>query len=666
MSKPRWQLARPAPLAELRDLMRVHRVSPALAQLLFSRQISGPEQLQPALVPHRSPGMQKAAEEIWRAAERGSRLRIHGDYDADGTCAAALLKLGFDALGVRSDVFLPDRLSEGYGISAAKVAEHAASCQMLITVDCGISDRAEIAALQAAGVQVVVTDHHALPERLPDCRIVHPALHPQYRPGAPALSGAGVAYHLLWTIYELAGRSAPGWLCDLAAIGTIADLVPLLGENRALVAAGLAQLARTVHPGLIALTASAGVSAPSASEVAFRVAPVLNAGGRMGRADLSLAALLAKSQEEARQQVAELQRLNLERRKLQLQILEEARGRISEQDPAIVLADQAWHQGVLGIVAGQLAARFGKPTYLIGRGRGSARGVPGIDILQSLRSGAVLLQGLGGHRAAAGFEIGSERVSELHEHLNRFVAANFEAHPVVAELVFQEGMSAGQLAGELAQLEPFGKDFEQPSWLLCGEGRRLGQLGSNGWRFELSGQTCVLWGEPQPAMGKLQVLANLQVHPRFGPRFQVGSWQPPGPLGLVGEASPGPFLRREVRDVLGWLAAQKALDGVAVFADPEGLRYLRAHYPQLAPWVPGQQQPGHLLLLSLPEEEGWAGLRGIPEVSVAWGPRTLAALTSRSERSEPAAAYLLQLLVWGHRHLGSRGFSALCGAALLG
>src|SRR5690606_4433022 len=200
-----------------------------------------------------NPGLVQAAGRLAEAIEKRERILIHGDYDADGITGTALLLLGLRALGGDVQAFLPNRLTDGYGISEARVAEHAARADLLLTVDCGVTNLREIAALQERGVEVIVTDHHTPGEQLLDCLVVHPKLSPLARDGLPELTGSGVAFHLLWALHERLGLEAPLDYADLATIGTIADVAPLLGENRALIKEGLRRLQDSRWPGVAAV-----------------------------------------------------------------------------------------------------------------------------------------------------------------------------------------------------------------------------------------------------------------------------------------------------------------------------------------------------------------------------------------------------------------------------
>ena len=300
LPETRWTVRPAAPPYAVETLVRELSLPPLLASILWARGVSV-EALKPPLELTRIPELFTAAERLHDALKSKKRIVIHGDYDADGISGTAVLTLGLRALGANVTPFIPNRLHEGYGVHPDKVAEHAERADLFITVDCGISNRAEVHALQALGTEVIVTDHHHPGQVLPDCLTVHPSLSPYAQKGLPELTGAGVAYHLLWALYERLGLGPPTEYSDLATLGTIADVAPLMGENRALVNAGLKQLSVSRWPGLrtmIKRTLMHGKEV-TARDVAFVLAPRLNAAGRLGEADLGLELLTTASERRA-------------------------------------------------------------------------------------------------------------------------------------------------------------------------------------------------------------------------------------------------------------------------------------------------------------------------------------------------------------------------------
>lgn len=417
------------------------------------------------------------------------------------------MTLGLRALGGRVTPFIPNRLRDGYGVHPARVAEHAAGADLFITVDCGISNRAEVAALQAAGVEVIVTDHHHPGQVLPDCLTVHPSLSPYAKKGLPELTGAGVAYHLLWALHEHLGLEAPVEYSDLATIGTVADVAPLMGENRALVTAGLAQLARSRWPGLRAMmarTLSHG-RAPSAREVAFVLAPRLNAAGRLGEADLGLELLTTASERRALELASYLDARNADRRKVQDAMLGEALKLVDPEAPALVLERPSWHPGVMGIVASKLLERFYKPVFIIAQGKGSVRSTPGISAVGGLEYARDLLERFGGHSQAAGFAIREGCVEAFRERVYDYARQHPTPRPeLVADTLLAPDEIDTDLYRALCTLEPYGEGHPAPRFALCAPLEGVGCMGEGGKHLNLrvGGVRGVAWdrGADAPAL----------------------------------------------------------------------------------------------------------------------------------------------------------------------
>jgi single-stranded-DNA-specific exonuclease len=416
-------------------------------------------------------GMEEVCERVLAASGAGRLITVHGDYDVDGVCSTAILVGTLRELGARCDWFIPDRLGDGYGLTEAGVERLAArGTELLVTTDCGITAAPQVAAARTAGMDVVVTDHHTPDEELPDCPIVHPRVcgYPY-----PDLCATGVAYKLSAALRERAGRggaTADADL-DLVALATVADLVPLTGENRALVRRGLADARRAGRPGLRALAASAGVEPSRLDEgdVAFRLAPRINAAGRLYRADAGVELMLCDEEDRAAEIAAELERANRERRDAEIGVLAGAEAALAAlpdgpQAPALVVAGEGWHPGVIGIVASRLAELHWRPTVLIaldsgGRGRGSGRSIPPFDLLGALRECGDHLLRFGGHRAAAGLEIEAARVDEFREALTACASRIEPADLVRIETV--DAVVGGDRLGldtaeQLARLGPFG------------------------------------------------------------------------------------------------------------------------------------------------------------------------------------------------------------------
>lgn len=354
--------------------------------------------------------MAVAVERIRAAIAAGERICVHGDYDVDGICAAALAVLTLRGLGADVEWHLPSRFEEGYGVSGDTISRLAdEGCSLLLTVDCGITAVEEVAAAKARGLEVIVTDHHRPGETLPDCPVV--ATRPSDY-SFPELCGTGVVCKLAQAL----GVDVAPYL-DLVALATIADVVPLLDENRSLAIAGLRALARTQRPGLQALMRNARVdpAAVDAAAVGFRLAPRINAAGRLGRPDAALELLLTTDAEEARRLAGELETLNQDRQAVENRILRAAVAEVESWPEAkrnrrgYVIWGEDWHEGVIGIVASRLVERFNRPVVLIagtdGDWKGSGRSLPAFDLHGALGACSEHLNRFGGHRAAAGLSI---------------------------------------------------------------------------------------------------------------------------------------------------------------------------------------------------------------------------------------------------------------------
>ena len=453
-----------------------------LAQILVRRGLSAPEQVRSFLAaavshdPHAFSGLDAALALIRGRIAAGGRIVVHGDYDVDGVCATAILVRGLRSLGADVGWFLPGRLEDGYGLSVATVQRLAElGTDLIITVDCAVTAVEAVQAAHAVGVEVVVTDHHA-PRgdgMLPDCPIVHPGLCDYPFAG---LCGAGVAHKLA----EALGAGTVAEDLDLVALATVADLVPLIDENRRLVRDGLAALANTAKLGLRALIAVSGAdpSALDTGTLGFRLAPRINAAGRLRRADVALELLLTEDPDRARAIATELDALNRERRAVEQRILWEAERQLATLGarPAYVLAAEEWHPGVVGIVASRIVERYHRPAVLIAldgnAGTGSGRSIPGFDLLAGLTAAGEHLDRFGGHRAAAGLSISSARVTAFREAFEAHAAAVLTPELLEPEEridAIASGVDLGlALAEELAQLEPCGMGNPAPRLLIPG------------------------------------------------------------------------------------------------------------------------------------------------------------------------------------------------------
>lgn len=484
----RWRIADGDPAAAA-VLARALAVSPLLAGLLIRRGCETPETARTFLDapltalhdPWQMLGMAAAVARLRAAVARHESILICGDYDVDGVSGVALLVGGLRRAGGAVEYTLPRRLEHGYGLHVT-IAEQAAAAgvQVLVTVDHGISAHEAVALARARGMDVIICDHHLPQPILPAATAI---LNPR-RAGCAYpfkdLCGVGIAFKLLQALFgPEAGEELRPFL-DLVALGTIADLAPLVGENRIFAKHGLTQLAGTARPGLRALAEVAGIplSAPGgigAGRVAFGLAPRINAAGRLDDATAAVRLLLTHDPSEARALAADLDRQNRERQEIEGSILAEALAQAAtahdpQRDRAIVLASPAWHPGVIGIVAARLVERFGRPTALIGtsgqEARGSARSAAGWHIADALGRCADLLLHYGGHRAAAGFSLRTDRIEEFRERFLSLAALELSEDDLVPTLVADAEASLDmvdlELADSLAQLSPYGVGNPEP------------------------------------------------------------------------------------------------------------------------------------------------------------------------------------------------------------
>ncbi len=494
----RWKLAVPRPEVEAR-LTAEGGISSLLARLLVNRGLTGLDAvsafLNARLAEHlRSPmlfrDMGRAAERLVGALARGERVGIYGDYDADGVSGSAIMVRFLRALGADPLLYLPHRLREGYGVSEAGVRWLAeAGARVMITVDCGGGSHREIALARGLGVDTIVCDHHQVSDApLPAHAVINPAEPDAGFPFA-GLCGAGVAFYLALGVRkrlrEAGGGPVPDLrrYLDLVALGTIADLVPIVQENRVMVKYGLRELEYSDRAGIVALKTVSGVNRVSTRSVGFGLAPRLNAGGRMGDAALSVDLLTTDDCTRASELAAALDRENRSRRAVETEMFDDAvamiegGGGIGERR-SIVLASVGWHAGVVGIVASRLVERYYRPVVLIamdaggGLGRGSGRSIGGLNLYEVLAACRDSLHGFGGHRMAAGLSIRQERVASFAQQVEAAVAARTgsEDFVPVREVDCELGLRAidDRCFSDLDRMEPHGPANPQPVFLARG------------------------------------------------------------------------------------------------------------------------------------------------------------------------------------------------------
>ena len=443
---------------------------------------SGEDQLQD---PFLLKDMDLAVARIGRALRNGEKMAVYGDYDVDGITSTCLLTRFLSSRGARVIPYIPDRLEEGYGLNREAVELLAdKGVTLIVTVDCGITAVEEARYAASLGLDVIITDHHECKDELPQAvAVVDPHRRDCGYP-FPCLAGVGVALKLALALTPGSERERVlSEYADLAAIGTVADVMQLSGENRAIVRRGLQALARTRRPGLRALIREAGAEGKSltASCIGFTLAPRINAAGRMGCAPVAAELLLTEDPGRAEALSHALCALNRERQSIEGRIYEECLARLERESAgqrrSIVLAGEGWHQGVVGIVASRLAEKYACPTFMIcvqdGRGKGSCRSFGGFNLFRALESCADLLEGFGGHALAAGFTILEEHIGAFRQRIDRCVEEWTGEHELAsalevdAELPDENLLTVEEVAG-LDLLEPYGAGNPKPVFSLSG------------------------------------------------------------------------------------------------------------------------------------------------------------------------------------------------------
>ena len=454
---------------------------PLIHQLLTRRGVASAEEARAFLHPDESQlhdplllsGMAEAVSRIRRAKENGETVCVWGDYDVDGVCATAILMLYFQSMGLNCFHYIPDRHAEGYGLNDGGVREAAQKAALLITVDCGISCAHEIETAKSLGLDAIVTDHHRPGDVLPGCAVVNPLLD-----GYPfdRLCGAGVAFKL---VHALAGLDAAMEYIDLAALATVADLVPLTGENRVIVSLGLERVNRAPRLGVKLLIERAGLSerAISAGSVAFQLAPRINASGRLGDARRALRLLTASDAGEAAPIADELEQENARRRGEEQAIVNEC-GKMMESyslldHKIIVLCGAGWNSGVIGLAASRLVQEYHYPVVLLaeegGVCVGSCRSIPAVDIFAALTSVADLMTRFGGHHQAAGLAMPKEHLPAFIARLDEYLAAHTQPDDYIPELEYDLDWPLNRVTENavrlMDRLQPVGFGNPSPAFL---------------------------------------------------------------------------------------------------------------------------------------------------------------------------------------------------------
>ncbi len=489
--KTQWQIAPPAPEDHL---TRFPQLSPLIVQLLYNRGLTSPQDVRDFLAgshpddnPFRLKGMHQAVTRLRQAIRREELVAIYGDFDADGVTATALLVETLSALGARVKPYIPHRVDEGYGLNTGALRQLASQgVGVVVTVDCGIRAIEEVSYGTKLGLHLIVTDHHSVGEEVPPALAVINPKQPDCRYPFQDLAGVGVAFKLAQALLR-ANRQVPVAkgkvslneedLLDLAALGTVADLVPLLGENRSLVKRGLEKLNDPQRLGVRAMIAQAGLKPGQidATTIAFILGPRLNAAGRMDDAITSYDLLTCRSPDQAANLAQELEELNQHRQRLTAEALERAKEQVlmaGEGEKLLFAAGEDFLAGIVGLVAGRLTEEFYRPALVVELGaeksRGSARSIPEFNITAALDQCSDLFIKYGGHAAAAGFTVANNNLETMQERLKEIAARQLEGVELTPTLLIDAEVELSEVdwatQALLTQLEPFG--YANPAPLL--------------------------------------------------------------------------------------------------------------------------------------------------------------------------------------------------------
>ena len=498
-----WQSHKPDQFLS-QTLSQELSVSPLTAQVLINRGIktaqAGRSFLRPRLAdlsdPMELPNVVAAAKRVLLARERSEKICVFGDYDVDGVTGTAILMHTLRFLKIPATYYIPHRYGEGYSLSLESVKKIAETgVKLIITVDCGVSNFKEIEEANKLGLEVIVTDHHNIPRRLPEAvAIVNPKLADQ---PTRDLSGAGVAFKFAWALLRIAGEKDSRFLTsllDLAALGTVSDVVILTGENRVIAKVGLGLINQNMRLGIKHLARIASLPDKiSVNNIYFGLAPRINAAGRLEHASKSVDLLLSDDDVEAQGLAVELNKINVRRQGIGSEIKEEVFAQLTEEyvknNKVVVLVGHDWHPGVIGIVASRVVDCYNRPTILIGLndgvGRGSARSLAGVNIYKLLNACSDLFIDFGGHAGAAGFEIEADKVDEFRRKINtivdNYISLNDLAPRILIEAELDPADITLNLARELEVLDPHGEGNPRPVFMSrkfsVADARKVGKDG---------------------------------------------------------------------------------------------------------------------------------------------------------------------------------------------
>ncbi|MBE9505780.1 MAG: single-stranded-DNA-specific exonuclease RecJ [Chloroflexi bacterium] len=481
----RWDVKPPAP----GEYLSAVTYPPLVTQLLYNRNV-GPHQV-PAFMdpdlfttesPFILPGVGEAVDRIYRAIRAGETIGVYGDFDVDGVTSTAVIVEALQILGARAIVHIPDRFKDSHGLKASGVKTlRDRGASLVITCDCGISDLAEADKSAALGVDLLITDHHMPLSVLPRAVAVVNAKRRDSRYGFTEFAGVGIAFKLMQALFY--GDSRAGLLdelLELVALGTVADMVSLTGENRQFVQKGLKVLNSSKRPGVQALLRVSGLTMGSVTsgDISWALGPRINAAGRLDDANMSLHLLMTDSEEEAQSLAAELDVTNSERQRLTTEVYESVRERLAGQPeaPLLMVADECYPEGVIGLVAGRISKECYRPTVVVTTGedisRGSSRSIPEFDMASALQSCGDLLISSGGHPMAAGFAVKTENLPHLEARLIELARERLSDVELSPRIRIDAEVRLKQLGGDvykmMSELEPFGQDNPQPCFISRG------------------------------------------------------------------------------------------------------------------------------------------------------------------------------------------------------
>jgi len=481
--------------AEINEFSQKNSISYVMSTVLLNRGIKTREQIMQYIGkslegihnPMLLPDIEQACRRIIQAIENKEKIVIYGDYDVDGVTSTSLLYSFLKENGADVKYFIPDRIRDGYGLNIKAINKISKlGTRLLITVDCGITSVGEVELAKAQQMEVIVTDHHTCKERIPDAvAVVNPKRADSKYPFS-SLAGVGVAFKLILGVTKLMGKSTKECFdryCDLVAVGTIADVVDLQGENRLIVDRGLKKLLNTENYGIRALLGVCGANDKSinSTTIAFGLSPRINAAGRMAHASIAVDLLLSQSDKEAYEIALRLDELNRERQRVEKEIFDEALEMIEKNSSfsdkkIIVLAKEGWHHGVIGIVASRITEQFYKPCILIavegnGKGKGSGRSVEGMNLFDALLASEEHLLQFGGHSLAAGLSLEMKNFDAFYECINKYIAENLNEEPhkmLDIDCSVPPAFVSVANAKMLERLEPYGMSNPKPVFAMCG------------------------------------------------------------------------------------------------------------------------------------------------------------------------------------------------------